>query len=85
MMIYCMAIAIGGKDDTLKTTNHIYRYDCHTNSWNVISRMKNNRSSCLAFTLPEDHLIVVVGGYAKGTSVGTFPGSNETNSVEILE
>ena len=69
-------LAIGG---THKSWNHIsdvYRYDPHTDSWNVISQMKIKRSYCLAVTLPEDHLIVV-GGCTQGI--------NKTDSVEILQ
>ena len=70
-------LAIGGKDDSLNRTTNVYRYDSHTNSWNVISQMKNNRSMCLAVTLHEDHLIVVGGC--------TQSGYLTTDSVEILE
>ena len=68
-------LAIGGEDDPMNHTTNVYRYDSHTNSWNVISQMKNKRSYCLAVTLHEDHLIVV-GGYTQG--------ANTTYSVEIL-
>ena len=54
-------LAIGGRDDSWNSTTNVYRYDSHTNSWNVISQMKNKRSQCLAVTLHEDHLIVVGG------------------------
>ena len=70
-------LAIGGKDYSGNPTTNVYRYDSHTNSWNVISQMKNKRSLCLAVTLHEDHLIVV-GGY-------TQSGYLTTDSVEILE
>ena len=68
-------LAIGGRDDSGNSTTNVYRYDSHTNSWNVISQMKNKRSLCLAVSLHEDHLIVV-GGYRGGYT---------TDSVEILE
>ena len=68
-------LAIGGWDDSWNSTANVYRYDSHTNSWNVISQMKNKRSLCLAVTLHGDHLIVV-GGFTQGIS---------TDSVEILE
>ena len=55
-------LAIGGDDDSENPTTDIYRYDSHTDSWHVISHMKNKRSLCLAVTLPEDQLIVVGGG-----------------------
>ena len=70
-------LAIGGWDDSLNYTTNVYRYDSHTNSWNVISQMKNERSKCLAVTLHEDHFMVV-GGY-------NTRGINTTDSVEILE
>ena len=63
-------LAIGGDDDSVNPTTDVYRYDSHTDSWHVISQMKNKRSHCLAVTLPEDRLIIVGGG---------------TDSVEILE
>ena len=69
-------LAIGGVDGSWNHTTNVYRYDSHTNSWNVISQMKNKRSMCLAVTLHEDHLIVV-GGYTHG--------GYAIDSVEILE
>ena len=69
-------LAIGGRNSGNLTTD-VYRYDSHTDSWHVISQMKNKRSQCLAVTLPEDQLIVL-GGWT-----GVYGG--ETNSVEILE
>ena len=70
-------LAIGGKCDSGNATTDVYRYDSHTDSWNVISQMKNKRSHCLAVCLPEDQLIVV-GGW-------TGIGGGDTDSVEILE
>ena len=69
-------LAISGGSNSLNYTTNVYRYDSHTNSWEVISQMKRERSSCLAVTLHEDHLIVV-GGYTRGLL--------KTDSVEILE
>ena len=71
-------LAIGGNDGPfpLNPTANVYRYDSHTDSWHVISKMKNKRSRCLAVTLPEDKLIVVGGDIAI---------LNFTYSVEILE
>ena len=70
-------LAIGGRDDSWNHTSDVYRYDPHTDSWNVVSQMKIKRSHCLAVTLPKDHLIVV-GGLTRGSP-------NETDSVEILQ
>ena len=72
-------LAIGGEDDPRNPTTDVYRYDSHTDSWHVISQMKNKRSQCLAVTLPEDQLIVVGGLTYKDIFGG------ETDSVEILE
>ena len=69
-------LAIGGWDDSRNHTTNVYRYDSHTNSWNVISQMKNKRSMCLAVTLHEDHLIIVGGYNTQGV---------KTDSVDILE
>ena len=69
-------LAIGGVYDSWNHTSDVYRYDPHTDSWNVVSQMKIKRSRCLAVTLPEDHLIVV-GGWTQGV--------NKTDSVEILQ
>ena len=69
-------LAIGGDDDSRNPTTDVYRYDSHTDSWHVISQMKNKRSWCLAVTLPEDHLIVVGGHVYR---------NNKTDSVEIFE
>ena len=76
-------LAIGGDDNVAENySDNIYRYDSHTNTWNVISRMKNNRSSCLAVTLLEER-IIVVGGY---TQVGlTFATDAGSDGVEIFE
>ena len=63
-------LAIGGRDDSGNPTTDVYRHDSHTDSWHVISQMKNKRSQCLAVTLPEDQLIVVGG---------------DTDTVEISE
>ena len=69
-------LAIGGDNDSRNPTTDIYRYDSHTDSWDVISKMKNKRSWCLAVTLPEDRLIAV-GGHTHR--------NNKTDSVEVLE
>ena len=69
-------LAIGGRDNSGNSTTNVYRYDSHTNSWNVISQMKDKRSYCLAVNLHEDHLIVVGGFTQSGYA---------TDSVEILE
>ena len=73
-MVSCLLLE-GIYDNSGNTTTGVYRYDPHTNSWNVVSQMMNKRSSCLAVTLPQDQLIVV-GGFTQD--------HNKTDSVEIL-
>ena len=55
-------LAIGGRDDSGRDTADVHCYDTHTDSWQVVSKMKNKRHLCLAAVLPEDCLLVV-GGY----------------------
>ena len=69
-------LAIGGCNNSGNTTNDVYRYDSNTDSWNVVSQMKNNRSSCLAVIHPKDQLIVL-GGFRESF--------NQSDSVEILK
>ena len=66
-------LAIGGRDDSDKSTAAVHCYDAHTDSWRVVSQMKSARSRCLAAALPEDRLLVV-GGWKTG---------RETKSSEI--
>ena len=54
-------LTIGGRDDSGNSTTDVYRYDSVTDSWNVVSQMKNRRSHCFAFTLPHDRLIILGG------------------------
>ena len=69
-------LAFGGEDNSGNRTTDVYRYESHTDSWQVINQMKNKRSKCFVVTLPEDQLIVVGGWKDK---------HNITDSVEILE
>ena len=69
-------LAIGGSDGSWNHTSAIYRYNSLTDSWNVVSQMMIKRSACLAVALPEDHLIIAMGGLTHGVK--------ETDSVEIV-
>ena len=71
-------LAIGGNDDLGKPTFDVYRYDFNTNSWTVVSHMKNKQSHCLAAAC-RDH-IIVVGGYT--TKLLFF--NKETDCVEFI-
>ena len=77
-------LAIGGEDYSESPTTNVYRYDSHTNSWNVISQMQNKRSLCLAVTLPEA-LLLVVGGYNFKNNFKNSILETVTDSVEILK
>ena len=68
-------LAIGGRDDSGKSTSNIYRYDPHSDSWTIITHMKNKRSECLAVTPLGDYLLVV----------GGVKYEESTDSVEILK
>ena len=54
-------LAIGGRDDSEGDTAAVHCCDTHTDSWRVVSEMKNTRCLCLAAVLPEDRLLVVGG------------------------
>ena len=70
-------LAIGGKDDSGKPTAAVHCYDGRTDSWHVVSQMKNGRSHCLAAALPEDQLLVVEGlttvGVNDSLEIGHIP------------
>ena len=70
-------LAIGGRDDSGRSTPNIYRYDPHTDSWAITNQMKEKRSSCFAVT-PSEEYLVIVGGYSSRRD-------NATDSVEILD
>ena len=67
-------LAIGGRSDSHGPTADVHRYDHQTDSWHVVSKMRNKRSQSLSAVLPEDQLIVV-GGFKSWTSVeiGSLP------------
>ena len=67
-------LAIGGVSDSHGPTADVHCYDRQTDSWHVISKMKNKRSCPLSAVLPEDQLLVV-GGYGFETSaeIGSLP------------
>ena len=67
-------LAIGGTSDSHGPTAGVHRYDHQTDSWHVVSKMKNKRYESLSAVLPEDQLLVV-GGYGSVTSVeiGSLP------------
>ena len=67
-------LAIGGRSDAHDPTADVHHYDHQTDSWHVISMMKNKRYVSLSAVLPEDQLLVV-GGFGSKTSVeiGSLP------------
>ena len=69
-------LAVGGNDESECPTANVYIYDSHTDSWNVVSQMRHERSSCFAVTSHSGSLIVV-GGHPSSPTC--------TLSVEILE
>ena len=69
-------LSVGGRDD-LDTTSNVYRYNFYTDSWILVSQMKNRRSMTLAVSLPGEDRLVVVGG--------VFAGFKQTDTIEVLE
>ena len=63
-----------------KLTSNVYRYDCNTDSWTVVSQLKKKRSNCLAVALGDS--VVVVGGWS---SKFLSSETDTTDSVEILK
>ena len=61
-------LAIGGWDDSASDTAAVHCYDNHTNSWRVVSKMKNSRHLCLAAAL-SGHCLLVVGGLSSIDSI----------------
>ena len=67
-------LAVGGCDSHRNATTSVQEYDSATNSWKVISDMKNKRDQCFTAVLP-DNTLVVVGGVVR---LHTY-----TTSVEV--
>ena len=56
-------LAVGGWGDSdFYPSSAVHQYNSATNSWDIVSRMKNKRSQCFAAALP-DNTLVVAGGY----------------------
>ena len=54
-------LAIGGGSESHDPTADVHCYDHQSDSWHVVSKMRNKRSCPLSAVLPEDQLIVVGG------------------------
>ena len=69
-------LAIGGWRDSHGPTAGVHHYDHQTDSWYVVSKMKNKRSQPLSAVLPKDQLLIVGGlNFESKTSVeiGSLP------------
>ena len=67
-------LAIGGRSDSHGPTADVHRYNHQTNSWHVITKMKNKRSRPLSVVLPEEQLLVVGGwGSQSSVEIGSLP------------
>ena len=67
-------LAIGGRRDSDSPTADVHRYDHQTDSWHVVSKMKNKRYQPLSAVLPEDQLLVVGGGgCSTSVEIGSLP------------
>ena len=67
-------LAVGGYDSDYNSSASVQEYDPATNSWKVISDMKNKRYQCFTAVLPDNTLLVVGGIVRTGT---------HTASVEV--
>ena len=65
-------LAVGGEDDSRKSTAAVHCYDTCTDSWCVVSHMKNVRSECLTAVLPDDQLLAVGGWWSDSVEIGSF-------------
>ena len=67
-------LAIGGWNayGSGRDTADIHHYDTHTDSWQVVSRMKNRRRLCMAAVLPEDCILVVGGLFKDSVEIGSL-------------
>ena len=65
-------LAVGGEDDSRKSTAAVHCYDARTDSWCVASHMKNVRSECLTAVLPDDQLLAVGGWWSDSVEIGSF-------------
>ena len=67
-------LAIGGMSDSDSPTADVHHYDHQTDSWHVVTKMKNKRYRSLSAVLHE-YLLLVVGGDGSKTSVeiGSLP------------
>ena len=65
-------LALGGRDDSGRDTADIHCYDTHTDSWQVVSKMKINRYQCLSAVLPKDCLLVVGGWHNDSVEIGSL-------------
>ena len=70
-------LAVGGEVEGTYSAD-VHRYDSRTDKWNVMSRMKNERSLCLAAVLPGERLVVV-----GGLNFSWLRGITRLDSVEI--
>ena len=74
VILHGRLLAVGGRDSDLNSTTSVQEYNPVTNSWKVVSDMRNKRRQCFTAVLPENTLLVV-GGIVR-------PGTN-TASVEV--
>ena len=69
-------LAVGGQYNSGIHTTDAYRYNFHTNSWDIIGQMKNKLMRCFVVSLCE-HQLIIVGGWKD-----IF---NTTDFVEVFE
>ena len=78
-------LAIGGRDSEGDATTAVRVYDRLSDLWTVIGHMTTARLKCFAAVIPDNQLMVVVGGHTNEGVVITADKKlgHVTSSIEI--
>ena len=86
---YCSALlqdtvhplAVGGRNDSDKSTTDIVVYDRHSNKWSTVGQLLEPRTRCTAVSLSR-HSFLVCGGLSDPRDINTLLSSVEVVSVQ---
>ena len=74
-------LAVGGCDDSDKSTTDIAVYDCHSNKWSTVGQLLEPRTRCTAVSLSRRSFLVC-GGASDARDINTLLSSVEVISVQ---
>ena len=74
-------LAIGGRDDSYKSTSDIAVYDRHSNKWSTVGQLLEPRTGCTAVSLSRRSFLVC-GGRSDPRDMNTLLSSVEVVSVQ---